>query len=81
MRDAAAALEAALVGQGVALANSSLAAADLASKRLVRPVAGALVSAHAYHFVCPPSALERHAVDAFRKWIVKEMQGPGAAAS
>jgi LysR family transcriptional regulator, glycine cleavage system transcriptional activator len=73
MRDAAAAIEAALGGQGVALANSSLVGADLASGRLVRPVAGKIVSAFAYHFVCPPAALERSSVGRFRSWIVEEM--------
>jgi LysR family transcriptional regulator, glycine cleavage system transcriptional activator len=73
MRDAAAAIEAALGGQGVALANSSLVGPDLAAGRLIRPVAGMLVSAFAYHFVCPPTALERSSVRRFRSWIVEEM--------
>jgi LysR family glycine cleavage system transcriptional activator len=73
LRDAAAAVEAAIGGQGVALANTSLAAGDLAAGRLVRTVDGAIPSAFAYHFVCPEGALARAPVAAFRDWIVAAM--------
>ena len=81
MRDAAAVIEAAIEGQGVALGNTSLVAFDLAAKRLVRPVAGELISAFAYHFVCLPSALERQSVEHFRRWIALEMGRQAAAMS
>lgn len=80
MRDASAAIEAALGGQGVAMANTSLVAADLAAGRLVRPVPGAIASAFAHHLVCPPTALQREPVAAFRRWIITAMQRPPAQA-
>jgi len=76
LRDASAAIEAALGGQGVALANTSLAAGDIAAGRLVRPVDGAIRSAFAYHVVCPEGALARAPVAAFRDWIVAAMAAP-----
>lgn len=73
LRDASASIEAALGGQGVALANTSLVTGDLKAARLIRPVTGSLRSAFAYHFVCPEAALARPPVAAFRRWIVAAM--------
>ncbi|MBR0682669.1 transcriptional regulator GcvA [Roseomonas eburnea] len=81
LRDASAAIEAALGGQGVALANTSLVIGDLAAGRLIRPVAGSLGSAFAYHFVCPEAALARPPVAAFRRWVVQAMAERPAALS
>jgi LysR family transcriptional regulator, glycine cleavage system transcriptional activator len=76
------ALEAALAGTGVALANSTIAASDIATGRLVRLFQVALPDAFAFWLVYPPHAVERAKVRAFRNWIldeVREISAPSAA--
>ena len=53
------ALDAAIAGQGVVLAYSNIAAADLAAGRLVRLFSLALPDQFAYYIVTAPGALER----------------------
>lgn len=69
------AIEAAAQGEGVALVRSALVAADLASGRLVKPFELSLPSDAAYYAVCPPRALERARVKAFRDWLLAEVVG------
>ena len=69
--DAIAIVRAAEAGQGLALARWSLVADDVTMGRLA--VAGRAVhSAHAYHFVCPPTHLALGKVAAFREWLATE---------
>src|SRR5215469_13517848 len=63
------ALDAAVAGQGVVLAYSNIAAADLAAGRLVRLFSLALPDQFAYYIVTAPGALERPKVRAFRDWL------------
>ncbi|WP_207476168.1 transcriptional regulator GcvA [Arenibaculum pallidiluteum] len=65
-------IQAALAGQGVALARSALIADDLAAGRLVRLFDLALPSELAYWVVCPPHYLRRPKVRAFRDWLFAE---------
>src|SRR5262249_27583853 len=58
------ALDAASEGAGVLLAHDLLAYDDLRTGRLTIPVALALPSGRAYHFVCPKSRRERPQVRA-----------------
>jgi LysR family transcriptional regulator, glycine cleavage system transcriptional activator len=63
------ALDAAIAGHGVVLAQSTIAAADLATGRLVRLFSLALPDQFAYYIVTAPGALERPKVRAFRDWL------------
>ena len=66
------ALDAAIAGHGVVLAQSTIAAADLAAGRLVRLFSLALPDPFAYYIVTAPGALERPKVRAFRDWLRSE---------
>lgn len=66
------ALAAAAAGQGVALADDALAAADLADGRLVRLFDVATPTDGGYWLVTPPRAVDRPKVEAFRSWLLAE---------
>jgi len=66
------ALDAAIAGQGVVLAYSTIAAADLAAGRLVRLFSLSLPDQFSYYLVTAPGALERPKVRAFRDWLREE---------
>jgi LysR family transcriptional regulator, glycine cleavage system transcriptional activator len=66
------AIDAAIDGQGIALARSALAARDLISGRLVRPFGGALEAPYAYWIVCPKSAADLPKISLFRNWLLGE---------
>jgi LysR family glycine cleavage system transcriptional activator len=66
------AIDAAVDGQGVALARTALAAGDLLSGRLVRPFAMVLPATFAYYIVCPRAVAARPKVVAFREWLLAE---------
>ena len=66
------AVEAALDGQGVALALSPLVEADVAAGRLIRPFALSIPSPYAYWLAMPEMLAGRAAVAAFRAWILTE---------
>lgn len=73
-------LDAAMAGQGVALAKARLAHNDLKSGRLVRPF-GATEQriAFAYYFICPPNKLALPRVKAFKEWLHEEAASEEAA--
>lgn len=73
------ALEAAIAGQGVVLAYSTIAAADLAEGRLVRLFSLSLPDVFSYYIVATTAALERAKVKAFRDWLREEADGSGLA--
>ena len=66
------AIQAAIRGEGVVLGRSALVADDLAAGRLVRPFELSLPAGFAYYVVCPPRALKRPNVKAFRDWLTAE---------
>ncbi|MGE0237332.1 MAG: transcriptional regulator GcvA [Parvibaculaceae bacterium] len=66
-------LEAAMLGRGIALAKSTLAAADIASGRLVRPLPGHSPVGFAYYLVAPKSKLNLPKVSFFRDWLWDEV--------
>lgn len=70
--DTSLAIDAAVSGQGVALARSALAALDLAQGRLVRPLAEALPAPFAYWIVCPRGSAERPLIRLFRDWLLQQ---------
>ncbi len=71
------AVEAALDGQGVALALKPLVEADVAAGRLLIPFTHAVASPYAYFLVMHKALAGRPAVAAFRDWLMAEA---GAAA-
>lgn len=73
------ALEAAVAGQGIVLAYSTIAAADIADGRLVRLFSLSLPDLFAYYIVTAPGALERTKVKAFRDWLREEADAGGLA--
>ena len=66
------ALEAAAEGMGVVLGMPVLAGSDLASGRLIAPLALSLPLKFGYHIVCDPDAAQRSDVAAFRDWLLAE---------
>lgn len=70
------AIEAALAGQGVALAAQPLVAAHLAAGSLVVASHLALPSPCHYHLVGHPGQAQRPAVVAFRQWLVDQAAAP-----
>lgn len=70
------AVDAAIAGHGVALAYSTIAAADIAAGRLVRLFSLALPDLFAYYIVTASGALERPKVRAFHDWLRQEADAP-----
>ncbi|MGE0718865.1 MAG: transcriptional regulator GcvA [Alphaproteobacteria bacterium] len=70
--DSSMVIQAAVEGQGVALARSALAAEDLKAGRLVRPFTIDMASDLAYYVVAPPGHADRPKVRAFRDWLKRE---------
>jgi LysR family glycine cleavage system transcriptional activator len=69
------AIDAAVDGQGVALARTALAAWDLLGGRLVRlPFGPALAVPYAYWIVCPRATADLPKITAFRDWLVSEAE-------
>ena len=73
------ALEAAIAGQGIVLAYSTIAGADIAEGRLVRLFSLSLPDVFSYYIVATPAALERAKVKAFRDWLRDEAAASGLA--
>ena len=71
--DTSHALQAAIEGQGIALARTSLIGNDLANGVLVRPFEIFVASPHKYYFVCPPRLAESRKIVAMRKWLQAEI--------
>lgn len=65
-------IDAAVDGQGVALARTGLAARDLIAGRLVRPFALALPVSYAYWIVCPKATAKLPKIVTFRDWLLGE---------
>ena len=66
-------LDAAMAGQGVALATDVLAERYIRERRLAQPFAIRVESRATYHLVMRPDDGDRADVRAFRDWIVAEM--------
>jgi LysR family glycine cleavage system transcriptional activator len=65
-------IDAAVDGQGIALARTALAAWDLINGRLVRPFDVSLGLANTYWIVCPKAASSLPKITAFREWLLAE---------
>ena len=68
------AIDAAIAGQGVALARTALAAADLLGGRLVRPFVLALPAPFAYGIVSLKDAAGRRKITLLRDWLLAEAE-------
>ena len=68
-------LDAAVAGQGVALANEMLVAGDLEAGRLVRPLVESTPQEFRYFLVCLPEAVTTPRVRALREWVFSELSG------
>jgi len=72
-------IQAAMGGQGVALARGVLAADELAAGRLVRPFTLSLPTEYAYYLVYPEASAEQPKIAAFRDWLLAEARSESSA--
>jgi len=68
-------VQAAVHGQGVALANSILAKPEIDAGRLVVPFNHSLVSKNAYYIVCRENQADVGKIEAFREWVLDTVAG------
>ena len=68
------ALSAAAAGLGVALGRRPIVDLDLKAGTLVEVLGPAVPTSTSYWVVCPPQALERRDVRAFRNWVLREFR-------
>nr|WP_281503068.1 LysR substrate-binding domain-containing protein [Ancylobacter crimeensis] len=71
VNDENSAIQAVLLGQGVALLSLALMSAELAAGTLVEPF-GCVMPGLAYHFVAPAGAAARPGAAVLRDWVVAE---------
>ena len=67
-------LQAAALGQGIALGHSVLARPDIEAGRLVCPFEEKLVSKNAYYLVCHQSQAELGKIAVFRQWLLDQVK-------
>jgi LysR family transcriptional regulator, glycine cleavage system transcriptional activator len=72
LNQASMAIDAAVDGQGVALARTALAAWDLIGGRLVRPFDLAMPASYAYWIVCSKAVAKLPKIVAFSEWLLAE---------
>jgi len=65
-------IDAAIDGQGIALARTVLAAWDLRHGRLVRPFSQSIPLSRSYWIVCPKAAAALPKIARFRDWLLAE---------
>src|SRR5436190_2943782 len=65
-------IDAAVDGQGIALARTALAAWDLINGRLVRPIDVSLRMSNTYWIVCPKAISSVPKIATFRDWLLAE---------
>jgi LysR family glycine cleavage system transcriptional activator len=66
-------IDAAIDGQGIALARTALAAWDLITGRLMRPIEISLRMPNTYWIVCPKAASNVPKIATFRDWVLTEV--------
>jgi LysR family glycine cleavage system transcriptional activator len=84
LNQASMAIDAAVDGQGVALARTALAARDLIAGRLIRPFDSAMPVSYAYWIVCTTAMARLPKIVVFSEWLLAEaahdaaqLGGPG----
>jgi LysR family glycine cleavage system transcriptional activator len=73
------AIDAAVAGQGIALARTALAALDLIAGRLVRPLPQAIPAEFAYWIVCRKTVADATKIRRFRSWLIAQAKNDTAA--
>jgi LysR family glycine cleavage system transcriptional activator len=68
------AIDAAVAGQGIALARTALASLDLIAGRLVRPLEEARPAEFSYWIVCRKSVANEPKISQFRSWLIEQVQ-------
>jgi LysR family glycine cleavage system transcriptional activator len=68
-------IDAAVDGQGIALARTTLAAWDILNGRLVRPIDISLRMPNTYWIVCPKVSAKVPKIATFRNWMLAEAAG------
>jgi LysR family glycine cleavage system transcriptional activator len=68
------AIDAALTGVGVVLGRRALVIKDLSEGRLIAPYKIALSTKANFRFLCPKGAETRPQIQAFRDWMLKEIE-------
>jgi LysR family glycine cleavage system transcriptional activator len=71
------AIDAAVDGQGIALARTALVAGDLISRRLVRPFPQMIEAPFAFWIVCPKAVADLPKIATFRGWLLAEAAEDG----
>jgi LysR family glycine cleavage system transcriptional activator len=74
-------IEAAILGKGVALAKSTLAAMDIKAGRLARPIDVEHPVDFGYYFLAPRAKLNLPKVSYFRDWLRREAAAPALVAA
>lgn len=74
-------IQAAIDGQGVALASERMVRGEIAAGRLVKPFDVDLDADNAYYLVAPPKAFERPSVQAFRDFLLAELAAEAGGAA
>jgi LysR family glycine cleavage system transcriptional activator len=64
-------VQAAVYGQGIALANSILVQPDIDAGRLISPVSHTMVSKDAFYIVCREHQVKIGKIAAFREWVLE----------
>ena len=73
LTDSSMLIQAAVDGNGVALAHGTLAKDELAGRRLVKPFDISFPQSYAYYFVYPPERKDDPVIVAFREWLLSEI--------
>ncbi|NEX61395.1 transcriptional regulator GcvA [Noviherbaspirillum galbum] len=76
-QDSSMLVRAAAEGHGIALARHVIALNELASGELVRVSDVQVRCPQSYYLVCPPEAMRKPQVQAFRAWLMEELQKEG----
>lgn len=76
-QDSSMLVRAAVEGHGIALARHAIADSDIKSGNLVRLFDVAIPCLQSYYLVCPPEALKKPQVQAFRSWLLAEVAKQG----
>jgi DNA-binding transcriptional LysR family regulator len=69
----------ALGGQGIALVDTHLFAAELGAGRLVKPFTATLDDGYGYYLTTHPEGLADPAIALFRSWLIQRFGGRGGA--
>lgn len=70
-------LQAAALGQGIALGHTLLARPEIAAGRLIYPFEEKLESKHSYYLVCQQAQAELGKIVAFREWLMSKVHEEG----